>query len=499
MAFLRGATLGQYRIRRTLGEGGMGTVYEAVHMGIDRHVAIKVLHPKFASRPDAVKRFFNEARAVNRIEHPSVVPISEVNQLEDGTAYLVMEFLRGESLAARLKRLGGRLPDYEVVRFTRQLSSALAAAHAKGIVHRDLKPDNVMLVPDAEVPGRMRVRLLDFGIAKLLEPQGESPTRQAMTRADAVIGTPRYMSPEQCRGSIEIDEKTDVYALGVMLFEALVGRPPFVAQTYTEVMAMHIYEPTPPLSELVPEVPEALSTLIMGMLRKKKDDRPMMAQITTALSEPDIAPSISMSSISLRGFVLPDSLLGKDTEPSVEEHSQINQPRSRSLDELPTRTAGFENSPKRSSEGLRVASNGAPKESSARPPQVPKQSSSSVISTLGESAGQHQSPLSTLIQHRFLMAIVATVGLLVCGGLYLSLRPSNPTSAGALPPKPVPVVPSTVPPAPFPSSPLSTVNGASTATQDVPEPAPAKVSTSRLQHSRKRSEIRNGKKKTPKR
>ncbi len=140
MAFLRGATLGQYRIRRTLGEGGMGTVYEAVHMGIDRHVAIKVLHPKFASRPDAVKRFFNEARAVNRIEHPSVVPISEVNQLEDGTAYLVMEFLRGESLAARLKRLGGRLPDYEVVRFTRQLSSALAAAHAKGIVHRDVKP-----------------------------------------------------------------------------------------------------------------------------------------------------------------------------------------------------------------------------------------------------------------------------------------------------------------------------------------------------------------------
>ncbi len=137
MAFLRGATLGQYRIRRMLGEGGMGTVYEAVHMGIDRHVAIKVLHPKFASRPDAVKRFFNEARAVNRIEHPSVVPISEVNQLEDGTAYLVMEFLRGESLAARLKRLGGRLPDYEVVRFTRQLSSALAAAHAKGIVHRE--------------------------------------------------------------------------------------------------------------------------------------------------------------------------------------------------------------------------------------------------------------------------------------------------------------------------------------------------------------------------
>ena len=149
MAFLRGATLGQYRIRRMLGEGGMGTVYEAVHMGIDRHVAIKVLHPKFASRPDAVKRFFNEARAVNRIEHPSVVPISEVNQLEDGTAYLVMEFLRGESLAARLKRLGGRLPDYEVVRFTRQLSSALAAAHAKGIVHRDLKPDKITSVEKA--------------------------------------------------------------------------------------------------------------------------------------------------------------------------------------------------------------------------------------------------------------------------------------------------------------------------------------------------------------
>lgn len=264
-------------------------------------------------------------------------------------------------------------------------------------------------------------------------------------------------------------------------------------------MAMHIYEPTPPLRELVPEVPEALSTLIMGMLSKKKDDRPMMAQIATALSEPDIAPSISMSSISLRGFVLPESLLGKDTDPSVEEHSQINQPRSRSLDELPTRTAGFESPPRRSSEGLRVASKSAPKERSGRHPQDPKQSSSSVISTLGESAGQHQSSLSTLIQRRFLMAILATVGLLICGGLYLSLRPSNPTSAGSLPTKPAPVVPPTALPAPFPSNPLPSVDGASTATQDIPEPAPAKVTTSRLQHSRKRSDIRNGKKRTPKR
>jgi len=161
------SVIGSYRVVRSIGEGGMGTVYEAVHEAIERRVAIKVLHREYASNPEFIARFFNEARAVNRVEHTGLVQVSDYGQQPDGTAYIVMEYLKGESLAQRIERCGRKLPAAEVIHLNLQIADALAAAHAKDIVHRDLKPENVMLVPDPHMPGGERTKLLDFGIAKV--------------------------------------------------------------------------------------------------------------------------------------------------------------------------------------------------------------------------------------------------------------------------------------------------------------------------------------------
>mgnify|MGYP001011337866 CR=1 FL=1 len=158
--------LGPYRLIRKLSQGGMGAVYEGFHEAVERHVAIKVLRPEFMSNSDFVTRFFNEAKAANRIGHPSIVQIFDCGRLTDGTSYIVMELLDGETVGMRIRRSGGRLPLLGALQVVRQVANALAAAHAKNIVHRDLKPDNIMLVRDPAVPGGERVKLLDFGIAK---------------------------------------------------------------------------------------------------------------------------------------------------------------------------------------------------------------------------------------------------------------------------------------------------------------------------------------------
>jgi serine/threonine-protein kinase len=216
---MTGQHIGPYRVLREIGQGGMGAVFEAVHTQIERKVAIKVLRAEFAQNQQLVARFFNEARAVNIVNHPSVVQISEFGQLPNGLAYIVMEYLAGEPLGARMKRQGGRLSVPEALRLTRQIAAALAAAHAKGIVHRDLKPDNVMIVPDPEAPGGERAKVLDFGIAKVLASAqghtGDAMEQSSQTRTGMMVGTPLYMAPEQCRGSGTIDDRADVYSLGV--------------------------------------------------------------------------------------------------------------------------------------------------------------------------------------------------------------------------------------------------------------------------------------------
>ena len=274
--------VGPYKVIARIGEGGMGAVYEAVDAQIGKRVAIKVLHKEHAKNQQIANRFINEARAINVVEHPGIVTVSSFGQLPDGTAYIVMELLKGETLNARMKSQGGRMQMLDALRLARQIASALAAAHEKGIIHRDLKPDNIMLVADSAMPGGERTKLLDFGIAKLKqEYQGSGD--QVMTRAGVMMGTPLYMAPEQCRNASDVDDKADVYSLGVMLYRMLAGKPPFSAPGTGELMAMHIYMQPPPLQVANPSLPEPLVALVHRMLAKNRVERPSMAQVAQEL------------------------------------------------------------------------------------------------------------------------------------------------------------------------------------------------------------------------
>ena len=271
-----GSLIGPYKVVKKLGEGGMGAVFQALNEAIERQVAIKVLHPEFAKVPEFTTRFFNEARAVNRIDHPGVVQIGDFGQLPDGTAYIVMEFLKGESMADKLEKTGGPLALSAALNYGAQLAETLSIAHAKGIVHRDIKPDNVMIVPDASAPGGERTKLLDFGIAKLTS---EANAAGVKTRTSAVMGTPHFMSPEQCKGGKNVDEKSDVYAFGVLLFVMLTGRYPFDGDGVGDIMGKHMFEPPPTVKSVAPEVPEVVSQLVSRLLAKSKDDRPRIDEV----------------------------------------------------------------------------------------------------------------------------------------------------------------------------------------------------------------------------
>jgi len=268
--------IGPYRIVRRLGQGGMGAVYEAVHELIGRKVAIKVLHPQYAADAELTERFFNEARAVNLVDHPGLVQVSDYGRLADGTSYIVMEFLKGETLGQRLRRLGTTLPVTDVLRLAWQIADSLLAAHEKGIVHRDLKPDNIMLVPDPHMPGGERTKLLDFGIAKL----GDGWVgREGHTVTGTVLGTPAYMAPEQCAGSTKIDAKADVYSLGCVLYHMLSGRPPFVGEGPGAVLGMQQFVEPEPLAKQAPAAPLDLAMLTHSLLAKSRDNRPTMAEV----------------------------------------------------------------------------------------------------------------------------------------------------------------------------------------------------------------------------
>lgn len=267
--------IGPYRIVRKLGAGGMGAVFEGLHEAIERRVAIKVLHSRYSHDPDTAKRFINEARAVNRIDHPGVVQVSDTGQLPDGGAYIVMELLQGEALSKRIHR-NAPLPAGEVIDLTIQIAAALAAAHERGIIHRDLKPDNIMVVPDRQMPTGERTKVLDFGIAKLAQEQEKGSLR---THTNSMLGTPYYMSPEQAQGSAKVDHKTDVYALGIIVFEMLTGKPPFSGEGLGELIVKHMSTPPPPLAEHAPDSPPELNQLVARLLEKDRTKRPTMVEL----------------------------------------------------------------------------------------------------------------------------------------------------------------------------------------------------------------------------
>ncbi|HEX3481954.1 MAG TPA: protein kinase [Kofleriaceae bacterium] len=256
-----GSQLGAYRVLQKLGEGGMGSVWLAEHTMLGRRAAIKVLHSTFSRDAAIVTRFFNEARAATAIDDPGIVQIFDFGQHIDGSAYIVMELLEGETLERRLSRLG-RLAVHDALRIMRQIASSLGAAHHRGIVHRDLKPENIFIVRDPEVVGGERAKIVDFGIAKLV---GDPSMK---TQTSAVMGTPMYMSPEQCRGAGQVDQRSDVYALGCVLFALVVGRPPFVAEGIGDIIAMHLREPAPVPSRIAPGIPPEVDALVARCLAK---------------------------------------------------------------------------------------------------------------------------------------------------------------------------------------------------------------------------------------
>jgi serine/threonine protein kinase len=268
--------IGSYRITQTLGAGGMGAVYAGEHVKLGRKAAIKVLLPELSGNQELVERFFNEARAATAIKHPGIVQIYDLGYQDDGSAYIAMEFLEGEGLDARLRRLG-RLPVQQALRFTGQLASALAVAHGRGIVHRDLKPANIFIVPDGQVSGGERIKILDFGIAKIARTSEQGPA--ALTQVGTVMGSPSYMAPEQCRGAADVDHRADLYSVGCILFECLCGRPPFLPSEggYITIMAAHLNDMPPAPSSLRPDLTQDIDNLVLHLLVKEPYARPESA------------------------------------------------------------------------------------------------------------------------------------------------------------------------------------------------------------------------------
>lgn len=282
-----GIVVGQHRIKRQLGAGGMGVVFAAQHETLGTEVAVKILHSHCAAVPRLTQRFFNEACAAARVRHPGVVKILDFGVIPGGAVFIVMELLAGESLS---KRLAQPLPCADALRIARQVASVLAAVHQHGIVHRDLKPENLILSPDPEVPGGERVRLLDFGIARL-QPRDDLPGgAPAVTEDGVMLGTPLYMAPEQCRGAGPIGDRADVYALGVLLFQMLAGRPPFTAATPGELMALHLLGVPPPLPAEC-SVPAGMAPLLARMLAKDPAARLSAAELLVELVALGAAPA----------------------------------------------------------------------------------------------------------------------------------------------------------------------------------------------------------------
>ncbi len=293
--------VGNYKIEAKLAEGGMGAVYRATHQLLGRAAAVKVLLPELSTNRELVDRFFNEARAATSVRHPGIVEIYDFGYLPSGTAFIVMELLDGEPLSRCLAR-HGRLAESTALLYLRGMASALAAAHAKGIVHRDLKPDNVFLVPDPDLPGGVRVKLLDFGIAKVAEA-ARGRTSGTKTRTGSVMGTPAYMSPEQCRGAGDVDHRADLYGLGCIVYEMVTGQQPFVADGPGEILAAHILTAPLPPSKVEPTASANLDALALCLLAKRPEDRMQSAaelvRVLGPASSPMIQDSIAMPTIAL--------------------------------------------------------------------------------------------------------------------------------------------------------------------------------------------------------
>lgn len=270
MAVAAVQSFGNFQVLRLIGEGGFGEVYEAENPFLQRRAAIKVLHTGMDQDPELVRRFLNEARAASAIRHPNIIEVFDAGVTPDGEPYILMEFLQGDSLQKRILDCG-RMPLRTVQEIARQAGSALSAAHTAGIVHRDLKPENLFLVPEPSTPLGFRVKVLDFGIAKFKHRDDQNSTLK--TQAGLLMGSPSYMSPEQCKDSSDVDFRSDIYSLGIIVYEMLAGVPPFASKSATEMLVMQITSEPPPLRGQVPDLPEFVEQTVMRALAKDREMR----------------------------------------------------------------------------------------------------------------------------------------------------------------------------------------------------------------------------------
>jgi serine/threonine-protein kinase len=325
-----GQHIGNYRVTRLLGEGGMGQVFEAEHCETQQRAAVKVLHAEFSRDADVIRRFLNEALAVNVVRHPGLVDVLDSGTLPSGAAFIVMEVLDGEALAAYLGRVS-RIPERAALRIAKQVSEALAAAHAQDVVHRDLQPDNIMLLHEATPAEGRRVKLLDFGLAKVAM---RHQVNAVPTKDGTIFGTPAYMPPEQWMSATLVDPKSDVYALGVILFEMLAGRGPFGAAKVNQLMQHHMYDDAPDLQQERPSITSHTATLVKQMLSKARHARPSSNEVAqrieailaalpppASLSDATDAPSAAISESEAAASATPRVRQGpaKDTQPAAKK------------------------------------------------------------------------------------------------------------------------------------------------------------------------------------
>ena len=267
---------GRFKIEREIGTGGMGTVYLATHLGLERPVAVKIIRREFAGDADVTDRFLREARTMAKLRHPNAAMIFDAGNLPDGRHFIVMEFVEGETLSQALAR-EGRFPPSKAVRIATEICDVLEEAHRLGIIHRDLKPSNILL-------GKRGVCVLDFGVAKVLASSAESTFTHASTGSGQLIGTPRYMSPEQCLGQ-RVGARSDLYSLGVLLYEMLAGRPPFIDPLQSALLIKQATAPAPPLPRLRQDIARPLALAVHSLLAKRPEDRPRTAALAKVLLE----------------------------------------------------------------------------------------------------------------------------------------------------------------------------------------------------------------------
>jgi predicted Ser/Thr protein kinase len=270
---------GRFRIECEIGRGGMGTVYRATHLGLERPVAVKIIKQEFAADQDVADRFMREARTMAKLRHQHAAMIFDAGNLPDGRHFIVMEFVEGQTLSDTLLREGRFAPE-RAVRIAADICAVLSEAHQLGIIHRDLKPSNIML-------NERGVCVLDFGVAKVLATSADATATHATTGSGMIVGTPRYMSPEQCLGH-GVGARSDLYSLGVLLYEMLAGRPPFVDALPSAVLVKQATAAPPPLPQLRTDVPHSLAVAIHTLLAKRPEHRPQTAEAARRLLEKSI-------------------------------------------------------------------------------------------------------------------------------------------------------------------------------------------------------------------